>query len=217
MAGTPRALEVAAGLARCYWHGRRGDGERARAELVSLGPVWHKMGQALAARPDVVGRRWADHLRPLQNESAPFPFAEAAMVMNDDLECDCRDLFRFHDAQGNEVAMNEDPPAVGVGSLGQVYRASPRRGPHKNKQIALKVQRPGALESVTSDAALIRGTGRVEEGLGGPRSVFREVAEAVTTALLQELDYEKEAQNAAEFAQVALEVPQVAVPLPIDA
>ena len=93
MAGTPRALEVAAGLARCYWHGRRGDGERASAELVSLGPVWHKMGQALAARPDVVGRRWADHLRPLQNESAPFPFAEAAMVMNDDLECDCRDLF----------------------------------------------------------------------------------------------------------------------------
>ena len=61
-----RAGELAWGLARAGLHLARGEGAGARAELTALGPLAHKLGQALAARPDVVGPEWARMLEPLQ-------------------------------------------------------------------------------------------------------------------------------------------------------
>ena len=48
------------------------DDELRKLSLQKLGPVFVKVGQTLAQRPDIVGDEAADVLKTLQSKSAPF-------------------------------------------------------------------------------------------------------------------------------------------------
>ncbi|QDZ23610.1 ABC1 domain-containing protein [Chloropicon primus] len=194
-----RVLEVGLGLGRILVKRHQGNEEQVRLEIFRLGPVFHKLGQLLGTRPDVVGSGWAATLAPLQDRAFPFPFQEVEEELS---------MFQFFDETGAEA---EDPPRpVGVGSLGQVYRVAPRTG---GKHMALKVQRPGALESVRLDCELLQG---FVDNMKLRSTLFAEIVDRVTQALLAELDYAQEARNTREFAAVMNEVPEVVVPLPVE-
>lgn len=81
-----RATEVAATIFSCFaglavdrLNGAQQPRVRSAAE--SLGPTFVKIGQALANRPDLVGRTLADELRLLQDSMSPFDTASARAII----------------------------------------------------------------------------------------------------------------------------------------
>jgi predicted unusual protein kinase regulating ubiquinone biosynthesis (AarF/ABC1/UbiB family) len=83
-------------------------------QIVSdLGPLWVKLGQTLAVRPDVVGSRLSAALSGLQESAPPFPTATAAAILQQELGADPSELFTW---------WTQAP--VASASLGQVYQAA---------------------------------------------------------------------------------------------
>jgi len=99
--------------------------------------------------------------------------------------------------------LSEEP--IAAASLGQVYRGRlhPTAEHPEGMEVAVKVQRPGLLETVALDMHVLR------IGLQGLRSLWakgsnngvdlRPIADAVGEGLFRELDYILEARNADEF------------------
>lgn len=98
-------------------------------QLVSdLGPLWVKLGQTLAVRPDVVGPQLASALSTLQETAPPFPTATAAAIVEEELGAAPAQLFE---------SWSEVP--VASASLGQVYKAVLRVDGRRVK-VAVKVR-----------------------------------------------------------------------------
>lgn len=141
-----------------------------------------KFGQALSvfesALPEEVAGPYRAALTKLQEAAPPLPVATVHQVLAERLGEDWRDLFEEF----------EDKPAAAA-SIGQVHRAVW----HDGRQVAVKVQYPGAGEALLSD---LKQLGRFA-GLLGPlipgmdiKPLISELRERVA----EELDYEMEAE-----------------------
>ena len=82
---------------------------RFRRTLISLGPTFIKLGQALANRPDLIGLATAAELTQLQDRLPPFPYEEVCAIMEMELGKPPHLLFDSF-----------SPVPVAAGSLGQV-------------------------------------------------------------------------------------------------
>ncbi|MFE2549130.1 ABC1 kinase family protein [Streptomyces sp. NPDC059355] len=141
-----------------------------------------KFGQALSvfesALPEEVAGPYRAALTKLQEAAPPLPAQTVHQVLADRLGADWRDLFEEF----------EDKPAAAA-SIGQVHRAVW----HDGRQVAVKVQYPGAGEALLSD---LKQLGRFA-GLLGPlipgmdvKPLIKELRDRVS----EELDYELEAE-----------------------
>lgn len=100
-------------------------------QLISnLGPLWVKLGQTLAVRPDVVGDQLAGALSGLQESAPPFPSDTAAAILQEELCAPPHELFARWSAR-----------PVASASLGQVYQAELADG----RLVAVKVGGEGGL------------------------------------------------------------------------
>jgi len=182
----------------------------AREALTSLGPAAIKLGQALAIRPDVLSPTAMAELQKLCDKVPSFDSRVAMAVL-------CRELGV---SSPLDVYESITPEPIAAASLGQVYRAVLRE---TGETVAVKVQRPGVLETVSVDLFILRSVATFLKGLASPKrnSAGEEVGGTDFVALLdewasrffEELDYVKEGQNAEVFAeQLARDLPQVVVP-----
>jgi predicted unusual protein kinase regulating ubiquinone biosynthesis (AarF/ABC1/UbiB family) len=94
--------------------------------LSDLGPLWVKLGQTLAVRPDVVGPALATALSGLQESAPPFINSTAAAILQEELGAPPSEVFAW---------WSEKP--VAAASLGQVYQAKT----HGGTVVAVKVRR----------------------------------------------------------------------------
>ncbi len=117
-------------------------GARLCAALTELGPTFVKFGQILSTRPDLMGPAVCEELSKLQDKVAAIPFDEMRPVIEAELKGKLEDHFG---------EFNETP--VASASLSQVYRARTQLG----RDVAVKVQRPGARRTIHSDLSLMRG------------------------------------------------------------
>ncbi|GHI87517.1 ABC1 kinase family protein [Streptomyces xanthophaeus] len=141
-----------------------------------------KFGQALSvfesALPEELAGPYRAALTKLQEAAPPLPAATVHKVLAERLGEDWRDLFEEF----------EDKPAAAA-SIGQVHRAVW----HDGRQVAVKVQYPGAGEALLSDLKqLSRFAGLLGPLMPGMdiKPVITELRERVT----EELDYELEAE-----------------------
>ncbi|MEW1636188.1 AarF/ABC1/UbiB kinase family protein [Streptomyces sp. NPDC093801] len=141
-----------------------------------------KFGQALSvfesALPEEVVGPYRAALTKLQEAAPPLPAARVHQVLAERLGEDWRELFEEF----------EDKPAAAA-SIGQVHRAVW----HDGRQVAVKVQYPGAGEALLSD---LRQLGRFA-GLLGPLIPGMDVKPLITELrdrVAEELDYELEAE-----------------------
>ena len=163
--------------------------------IEALGPSVIKFGQALANRPDLVGRAIADDLRLLQDSCTPFALADVQRIIREDLP----------PAAADEVlaVLPELPEAAA--SLGQVYRLSL---PSYASPVALKLLRPGARETIAMDSLLARRAAGWLQSIRWPptASGARLLKPALVAAvdeffsrLFEEMDYANERANLAKF------------------
>ncbi|MEW6491433.1 MAG: AarF/ABC1/UbiB kinase family protein [Cyanobacteriota bacterium] len=170
-----------------------------RIILTRLGPTFIKVGQALSTRPDLVRKDFLEELIKLQDQLPPFDSAIALSIIEADLGKSITELFR-------EIS----PKPVAAASLGQVYRAFL----HTGEEVAVKVQRPNLLPTLTLDLYLMRWAASwlaplLPLNLGHELTL---IVDEFGTKLFEEIDYINEGRNAEKFASNFRDDPTVKVP-----
>ncbi len=167
--------------------------------LTELGPTFIKVGQALSTRPDLIRRDFLDELIKLQDQLPPFPNDIAFRIMREEL-----------DAEIDEVFAEMSPNPIAAASLGQVYRARLKSG----EEVAVKVQRPNLLPTLTLDLYIMRwAAGWLAPWL--PLNLGHDltlIVDEFGTKLFEEIDYLNEGRNAEKFAANFRNDPTVKVP-----
>ncbi|GLY03450.1 MULTISPECIES: AarF/ABC1/UbiB kinase family protein [Actinoplanes] len=169
-----------------------------------------KFGQALsvfeAAMPEEMSGPYRQALTKLQEAAPPMPVANVHKALAEQLGPDWRDNFAEFD----------DSPAAAA-SIGQVHRAvwklppARRGGKPKLLPVAVKVQYPGAGEALVAD---LKQLGRlagmfkiIQPGID-MKPLLAELRERV----VEELDYEMEAETQRTFATAYQDDPEIFVP-----
>jgi len=169
--------------------GRRFDaprGQRIREALESLGPIFVKFGQVLSTRRDLLPEDIADELALLQDQVPAFDSTIAIATIERSLGNPISDTFEHF----------ESTP-VASASIAQVHFARLIGG----REVAVKVLRPGMLQIIDKDLALLRRFAQIVERVSsdGRRLKPREVVEEFDHYLHDELDLVREAANAAQL------------------
>jgi aarF domain-containing kinase len=113
--------------------------------ITSLGPFFIKIGQALSIRPDILSPRSMVELQKLCDKVPSYDSAIAFATIELELGKKIDELF-------SEIT----PEPVAAASLGQVYKAKLKS---TGEVVAVKVQRPQVLETVSLDLYLARELG----------------------------------------------------------
>ncbi|MBX5464862.1 MAG: ABC transporter [Clostridia bacterium] len=178
---------------------RLGRAERLRLMLEELGPTFVKLGQLASTRADLLPPDILGELSKLQEQVAPFPFAEVRRAVEGELGRPLAESFRTF-----------DPVPVAAASLGQVHHAVL----HDGREVAVKVQRPGVREQVGVDLDLLRELAALADRRlprRGPTS-FLEIAEELGRMLDRELDYAQEATHTARVGRFFAGSGEVVIP-----
>ena len=167
--------------------------------VTSLGPAYIKLGQALSIRPDLLSPPAMRELQKLCDKVPSFDNKIAIATLEAELGCKWQDIY-------SELG----PDPVAAASLGQVYKGVLKSN---GDVVAVKVQRPAVLETVSIDLYLIRRLGlalrKVEQVNTDVVALLDEWAER----FFEELDYNKEGENQTKFAEsIRDDLPQVVVP-----
>jgi len=173
--------------------------ERLRLLLVDLGPTFVKFGQLLSTRPDLVPRDIMEELSRLQDDVPPFPFPEAAAIIEQELGRPWDGLF---------AEMSAEPLAAA--SIGQVHCARLPDG----REVVVKVRRPGITIQMETDLEILLEIARFADRHTSWGKVYRasEVVQELQRAVREELNFRHEAENAARLLEQMLARQDVIIP-----
>lgn len=168
--------------------------------LTSLGPFYIKVGQALSIRPDILSPRSMVELQKLCDKVPSYDSKIAFETVQSELGQSVHEVF-------SEIT----PEPVAAASLGQVYKAKLRE---TGESVAVKVQRPGVLETVSLDLYLAREVGLLLRKLPFERQPLDAVAllDEFAYRFYQELDYNLECENGLRMEREMKVLPMVKVP-----
>jgi predicted unusual protein kinase regulating ubiquinone biosynthesis (AarF/ABC1/UbiB family) len=159
-----------------------------------------KLGQTLsvfeAAVPEEMAAPYREALVKLQEEAPPMPVRTVHAVLAQQLGGTWRTRFAHFD----------DAPAAAA-SIGQVHRATWRDG----RDVAVKIQYPGAATALMSDLNQLARFARLFAGLFPGLDVKPLIAE-LKARVVEELDYGLEADAQRAFAAAYADDPEIVVP-----
>jgi predicted unusual protein kinase regulating ubiquinone biosynthesis (AarF/ABC1/UbiB family) len=159
-----------------------------------------KVGQALSilesALPEDLAAPYRDQLTRLQDAAPPMSATTVHSVLRRELGSGWR----------TKLVEFDDNPAASASS-GQVHRGRW----HDGREVAVKMQYPGAGDALRSD---LRQIGRVARALGSlvPGIDVRALAAELQARVSEELDYELEAEAQQAFAEAFSGDPDIYVP-----
>ncbi|MFE5403624.1 ABC1 kinase family protein [Streptomyces sp. NPDC056580] len=159
-----------------------------------------KFGQAMSvfesALPEEIAGPYRAALTKLQDAAPPMPTRTVHAVLEERLGAEWRELFLEF----------EDKPAAAA-SIGQVHRAVW----HDGREVAVKVQYPGAGEALLSDLSQLSRFARLLGPLIPGMDIKPLIAE-MRDRVSEELDYALEAQAQQAHAEEFADDPDVVVP-----
>ena len=159
-----------------------------------------KFGQLLSvfesALPEDVAAPYRDQLTRLQDAAPPMPTSTVREILARELGADWKEQL---------VWLDGGPTAAA--SIGQVHKGRW----HDGREVAVKVQYPGAGEALMSDikqlSRLARTIGPVFPGLD-----IKPLVEEVRARAADELDYTLEAEAQSVYAKAFADDPEIVVP-----
>lgn len=177
--------------------------EELASDFEKMGPTFIKLAQLLSTRADLLPLPYLEALSRLQDNVAPFSFAEVEEIVTAELGVRISKAFA-----------NFDEAPIAAASLGQVHRASLRDG----REVVVKVQRPGIREQIIKDLEVLGDIADFLDGHTemGKRYEFRNMLAEFRKSLMRELDYRQEARHLETFDNNLKEFDSIVVPLPID-
>ncbi len=193
-------------LAKVLSFGRRLDaprGRRLRLALERLGPIFVKFGQVLSTRRDLLPADLADELARLQDRVPPFDSALAVSVIERAFHKPVKEIF---------VSFEREP--VASASIAQVHFAVLKDSDGIERDVAVKVLRPGMLQAIEKDLSLMRMVASWVDALSaeGKRLKPREVVAEFDKYLHDELDLVREAANAAHLRRNMADQDSILIP-----
>ena len=170
-------------------------GYRGLARTVqALGPTFVKFGQTSSTRRDALPAAMADAMAALHDSVRPMSRRHRARALRE--------------AGIAELAEVETDP-VACGSIACVYRGVLTDG----REVAVKLKRPGIEPRMRADLALLQGMMRFAERLPSLRGMpMADLIGYISTAILGQLDFAREARNIARLRACLASVPQIRVP-----
>ena len=183
-----RPLEIGVGLKLVPPADR---GKWLRRALDGAGPTYIKAGQFISNRPDIFGKELSRELAPLRDNVTPFDFEQV------------------RDQVPKEVS-DVNPVPFASASIAQVHRAK-----LKNKDVVLKIKRPGIEAQIKEDLDLIRGGTSLLNLI--PNFGMEAVApwlDEFERGLIAELDFRKEVKNISYFRDMYRDRDDIIIPRP---
>ncbi|WP_028603144.1 ubiquinone biosynthesis regulatory protein kinase UbiB [Ottowia thiooxydans] len=165
-------------------------GQRLREALERLGPIFVKFGQVLSTRRDLLATDIAEELALLQDRVPPFP-AEVAVAT----------IERAFRQPIDKIFVSFEREPVASASIAQVHFAVLRDASGREREVAVKVLRPGMQKVIEKDLNLIGTMAAWIENISadGKRLKPREVVAEFDKYLHDELDLVREAASAAQL------------------
>jgi ubiquinone biosynthesis protein len=175
-------------------------GERLRLALQELGPIFVKFGQALSTRRDLLPADIADELVKLQDRVPPFP-GETAVKM----------LEEIYGKPLAEIFSAFEPRPLAAASIAQVHAATLKEG----GEVVVKVLRPGMRAMIDLDLEVLDELARLADRYWLEAQPVRpiEVVREYRKTILDELDLQREAGNAAQLKRNFAGSPLLYVPV----
>lgn len=145
----------------------------------AAGATWCKFGQLLSMRPDLLGADATVPLARLRDQLPPLPRPDAAAIVATELG-------------GEAAAIELDERPLASATMASVYRARLADG----SAVAIKIRRPGVVDDVRTDVALMGAMANLLARLRPLRRLpIQEVVDHVFECVRQQLDFELEARN----------------------
>jgi predicted unusual protein kinase regulating ubiquinone biosynthesis (AarF/ABC1/UbiB family) len=178
--------------------------ETAKQIVAALGTMKGaamKLGQVMSFLdvglvPEQHREEFQRELAKLRDAAPTVSFKQMRKVIEDDLEEPIGEAF---------ASFDEEP--IAAASIGQVYRARL----HDGREVAVKVQYPGVASAVRADLQnldmIMRLLKRMTPGLD-----VKAIAQEIKERIVEELDYELEAQNQRSLARIFAGHPFIVVP-----
>lgn len=161
--------------------------ERIRLAIEELGPTFVKFGQIMGTRPDLLPPPLIEELKTLQDQASPLPFPVIMGVIEASFP-GWKETFR-------EI----DEVPVASASLAQVHRAVLADG----TVVALKVRRPGIVQAIETDIAILQSlAARLESSFPDSRIYNPSgMVQDFSSQVRKELDFARDGKNALFFSR----------------
>jgi predicted unusual protein kinase regulating ubiquinone biosynthesis (AarF/ABC1/UbiB family) len=175
--------------------------ERMVETLGTMKGAAMKMGQLASFidteyLPDEYRELYQEKLGKLRTSAPTMPWEKVRKVIDDEYDEPCTEVFESIERE-----------AFAAASIGQVHRAVL----HDGRRVAVKIQYPGVDAAIRADISnagmILRLAKAIAPGLDA-----KAVAEELKERVLEELDYEYEAQNQRTFSRAYREHPFIYVP-----
>lgn len=176
--------------------------EELVADLKKMGPTYVKLGQLLSTRPDLLPENYLDALANLQDDVETIPFEEVQRIFEEEIGTKINKAFELF-----------DPQPLASASIGQVHRALLKSG----RPVAVKIQRPEVRRKFTEDLSALQEMAdfATKHWKGAKKFSVNEIVEELRFILMNELDYNKEAQNLVILKENLKEYHDILVPAPV--
>lgn len=177
--------------------------EQAVHLLEELGPTYVKIGQMASTRSDILPKEYCEAFEQLHADVSPMPF---------DMVIDC--INKAYGRPWSDVFMAIDPTPLGSASIAQVHKAVLLDG----TVVAVKVRRPGIVEEMAEDIALMKRLIATAEFLSNDHQVillnFENLVEELERTTANEVDFDIELNNLIRFKSVIADQEGVTSPEP---
>ncbi len=162
--------------------------QRVKMALTDLGPTFIKLGQVLAARPDLVGPSLAEELKSLRASVPADSIEQVRETLHQELGEDYEQHFTTIESQ-----------PLATASVGQVHKAKLKDG----NAVVIKVLRSEIEPTVRQDMEVLTGLAQLAEHVDAfaiwrPSDMVRQLAPMIT----REIDFARERQNLEHFGEV---------------
>ncbi len=166
-----------------------------KGAAMKLGQVMSFLDVGLV--PEEHREEFQRELSKLRDAAPTVSFKQMKRVIEEDLEEPISEVFS---------SFEQEP--IAAASIGQVYRATLRDG---GREVAVKVQYPGVAGAVRADMQnldmIMRLLKRMTPGMD-----VKAITEEIRERIVEELDYELEAQNQRSLARIFAGHPFIVVP-----